>query len=73
MTTRAKIIIEDWVMSGPHLTIITDDYRIDLVGCYMMSVKDSEKLQENGSDVIIEGDNWIGANVTILNGVKIGE
>lgn len=73
MTTRAKIIIGDWVMSGPHLTIITGNHRTDLVGRYLMSVKDSEKLPENDSDVIIEGDNWIGANVTILKGVKIGE
>ena len=60
-------------MSGPHLTIITGDHRTDLIGRYMMTVKDSEKLPENDLDVIIEGDNWIGANVTILKGVKIGE
>lgn len=30
------------------------------------------KLSENDQDVIFEGDNWIGMNVTILKGVTIG-
>ena len=30
------------------------------------------KLPENDEDVIFEGDNWIGMNVTILKGVTIG-
>ena len=33
----------------------------------------TEKLPENDQDVVFEGDNWIGANVTILKGVTIGE
>ncbi len=30
------------------------------------------KLPENDQDVIFEGDNWIGMNVTVLKGVTIG-
>jgi acetyltransferase-like isoleucine patch superfamily enzyme len=31
-----------------------------------------EKLPENDLDVVIEDDVWVGANVLILKGVKIG-
>jgi len=36
-------------------------------------VTDEEKLEENDQDIIFEGDNWIGMNVTILKGVTIGK
>lgn len=73
MSTRAKIYIGDYVMTGPHITIITGDHRTDLIGRYMISVTDTEKLPENDADVVLSGDNWIGANVTILKGVTIGK
>lgn len=73
LSTRAKIIIGNHVIFGPNVTLITGDHRIDIVGCHINSVTDNEKLPENDKDIIIEGDNWIGANVIILKGVKIGE
>ena len=59
-------------MFGPNVTIITGDHRIDIPGRPMISLTDKDKLPENDQDVILEGDNWIGANATILKGVKIG-
>lgn len=59
-------------MTGPNVSIITGNHRIDLIGRYMNTVSNDEKLPENDQDVIIEGDNWIGAGAIILNGVKIG-
>ena len=73
MTTRAKIIINDGVVFGPNVTIITGDHRIDIKDKPMFMVKDNEKLPENDKDVVFEGDNWVGANVTILKGVTIGK
>ena len=58
-------------MFGPRVTVITGDHRIDVPGKPMIAV--TEKLAENDQDVVFEGDNWIGANVTILKGVTIGE
>lgn len=72
MCTRAKIIIGDHVMTGPKVTLITGGHRIDLIGRYMTTVKNSEKSPDNDKDIIIEGDNWIGSNSTILKGVRIG-
>lgn len=71
LSSNAKIWIGDNVMFGPRVVIITGDHRIDVVGKPMTEV--TEKLPENDQDVVLEGDNWIGANVTILKGVTIGE
>ncbi len=73
LTTRAKIIIGDHVVFGPRVTCISGDHRIDMVGRYIDTVTDEEKLPENDADIIFEGDNWIGANVTILKGVTVGK
>lgn len=72
MCTRAKVKIGDHVMFGPNVTIITGGHRTDLVGRYMTSVTNAEKRPEDDRDIIFEGDNWIGANATILRGVTIG-
>ncbi len=72
MTTRAKIMIKDHVMFGPRVSLITGGHRINLVGKFMDDIKEDEKLASDDQDIIFEGDNWIGANVTILKGVTIG-
>ena len=73
MCTRAKIIVGDNVMIGPNTTCITGGHRTDIVGRYMMSVTNNEKRPEDDRNIVFEGDNWIGANVTILKGVVRGE
>ena len=73
MCTRAKIFIGDNVMFGPNVTMITGGHRIDVLGRYMSSITNSEKLPENDQDIKICGDNWIGANSIILKGVVIAE
>lgn len=72
MCTRAPIKIGNHVLLGPNVTIITGNHRIDLVGKYLSSIQDSEKKPGDDKEVILEGDNWIGANATILKGVVIG-
>lgn len=72
MCTRAEIKIGNNVMFGPHVFMITGGHRIDLIGRYMKSIGNDEKLSENDKDIIVEGDNWIGANSIILKGVTIG-
>ena len=72
-STRAKIIIEDYVLMGPGITIITGDHRTDIVGKHIIEVGDDEKLPINDADVIIKSGAWIASNVTILKGVTVGE
>ncbi len=73
MATGAPLEIKGHFMSGPGLTIITGDHRIDIRNKYMDEVTVEEKLPENDQPVIIEEDVWCGANVTILKGVTIGK
>lgn len=72
LSTKSYIKIGDNIMFGPNVTIVTGSHRTDILGRFMISIKDSEKLLENDQPVVFEGDNWIGANVTILKGVRIG-
>lgn len=72
-TTKAKLIFGNHITVGPRLTVITGDHRIDVVGRFIKSVGDDEKLPENDQDVIIEDDVWIGVNVNIFKGVTIGK
>lgn len=69
----AHIYIGSHVMFGPHVTIRGGNHRTDIVGRYMKSIKNNEKLSENDQDVIIEDDVWVGCNVTILKGVRVGK
>ena len=73
LTTRAKIMIGDYVMSGPNLTIITGDHRIDVLDRPMMTLSDDDKLPENDQDVVIGNDVWMGSGVTILKGVHVAD
>lgn len=68
----ADIHIGNHVMFGPHVTIRGGDHRFDILGRYIDSITEKEKLKENDADVWIEDDVWIGCNVTILKGVRIG-
>ncbi|HIX06486.1 MAG TPA: acyltransferase [Candidatus Fournierella pullicola] len=72
-STRAKIFIGEKVITGPNITIITGDHRIDLPERFLADVTDEEKLPENDQDVRIEDDVWIGANAIILKGITIAQ
>lgn len=55
-----KIIIGDYVQTAVGLTIVAGSHATDSY----------EPL--SNQEVVIEGENWIGANVTIIGNVKIG-
>ncbi len=73
LTTRAKIVVGDWVMCGPNLTVITGDHRTDILDRPMMDLTDEDKLPENDQDVVIGSDVWMGSSVTILKGVHVAD
>ena len=68
-TTKAKIYIDDYVLIGPMVTIITGDHRTDIK--HIAELTDDDKLDENDKDVIIEEGVWIGAGAIVLKGVRI--
>lgn len=73
MAAIAHIHIGNNVMTGPNITIRGGDHRIDLLGKYIIDVKNEDKLPENDADVFVEDDVWIGQHAVILKGVRIGE
>lgn len=76
MNINAKFIMGRWSGAGPNLTVITGNH-MSVVGKYLLQVNDNDKkiMDPEGrqdQDVIVEDDVWLGANVTLLNGVHIG-
>ena len=72
LTTRAEIKIGDHVVFGPDVKIVTGNHVVDVPGKFMSEFTDADKRPSDDSDVVLEGDNWIGANAIILKGVTIG-
>ena len=73
MCAIAPITIHDHVMFGPNVTVVSGDHRIDAVGYFMTEITAKDKKKTNDQSIVFLGDNWIGANATILKGVTIGE
>lgn len=73
LSTRANIIIGSYVMTGPNITFITGNHRTDIREKYMIEISDDEKRPEDDLPIVVHNDVWIGANVTVLKGVEIGE
>ena len=70
-TTRAKVRIGSKTIIAPYLKIITGNHSTRHVGHFMFD-DDTEKRPDEDRDVVIEGDAWLGAGVTILSGVTVG-
>ncbi|WP_293667482.1 acyltransferase [uncultured Parabacteroides sp.] len=68
--TNAPLNIGNNIIFGPSPTIVTGNHRTDVIGKYIIDSQD--KLPDNDKEVCLEDDIWVGANVTILMGVKIG-
>ena len=71
VSAGAHIYIGNNVMFGPNVSIVTGNHRTDIIGKYMIDVK--EKKETDDQDVIIEDDVWIGMGAIVLKGVTIGK
>ncbi len=70
---NSYIIVGDDVQIGPNSTIITGDHIFNVEGFTIIESDILFKENKRDEPVILEGDNWIGCNVTILKGVVIGQ
>lgn len=70
LSSESKIIIGNKVMFGPNVTIVSGDHNTSVIGKFMYDIH--EKKPGDDIDVIIEDDVWVGSNVVILKGVKVG-
>lgn len=73
IASKSNITIGNNVMFGPEVTIRGGNHRIDIVGRYMIDIKDHEKRPEDDPGVVIGNDVLIGTRAVILAGVKIGD
>lgn len=64
-----KLTFGNNIMVGPNLVIECTNHKMDTIGVSMFEIA-KQKIREA---VTIENDVWMGANVTILPGVKISE
>lgn len=71
--SRANIYIGNHVMISRDSLFVTGTHRYDIVGRYIESIGDDEKLPGNDSDIRINDDAWIGSKCIVLKGVTIGE
>ena len=69
LSANQGLIIGNGVIIGPEFIVMGGDHNYSVVGKRMYQVKEGGKNEK----VIIEDDVWIGARVTILKGVSIGE
>ena len=67
--SASQLVFGNNIMAGPNLVIETDNHKYDCVGKTMFENSDDKV----SGYVTIEDDVWIGANVTILQNVSIGE
>ncbi len=72
LTTIATVTIGDYVMTSTNVTFITGGHDYRDKDRPMILIPENEKPPEIDQPIVLEGDNWIGANVTILKGVTIG-
>lgn len=70
-STEARVFIGPKTEIAPYLKIISGNHRFDKIGHFVFD-GDYEKNADDDKDVILEGDHWLGINVTILSGVTVG-
>lgn len=70
-TPNARIVFHGNSSIAHHLTIHTGNHA-RVVGTFVSDITEENKPHGYDHDVIIEKDVWIGANVSILEGVTVG-
>jgi len=63
----AGVIIGDYTLLGPGVMIIGNNYRYDRIELPI------RKQGTTSTGIVIGDDVWIGANATVLDGVRIGK
>jgi acetyltransferase-like isoleucine patch superfamily enzyme len=76
LNINAKFIMGKFSGAGPGLTVIAGNH-VSIVGKFLNHVTDLDKFEidpqhKQDQDVVLEDDVWLGTNVTLLNGVRIG-
>lgn len=68
---NAKFIMKKGCAVAENFTVRTGNHA-RIIGEFVGDITEKEKPRGYDADVIVEEDVWIGCNVTLLSGVKIG-
>lgn len=68
---RSTIKIGNKVLFGPAVKLLGGDHDFSIIGKYIFDITD--KGPECDGPIEINDDTWVGANVIILKGVKVGK
>lgn len=73
---NAKFIMGKKSVAGPNLTVVAGNH-MSIIGKFLIDVTEKDKKEQDPTskldqDVVLEEDVWLGANVVLLNGVRIG-
>jgi Acetyltransferase (isoleucine patch superfamily) len=76
LNVNAKFVLGRFSGAGPGLTVVTGNH-MSIIGKYQLGITEEEKSlndinQHYDQDIVVEDDVWIGANVTLLSGVRVG-
>lgn len=69
--TNAKFICKGHCAIAENLTVHTGNHA-RVVGKFITDITEENKPKGYDHDVVVEEDVWIGCNVTLLSGVRIG-
>ena len=70
MTPKCKFIMKRHSGSAPGLTVLTGNH-MRIIGRFWDTVKQEDKPDGFDKDIIVEEDCWLGANVTLLQGIVV--
>ena len=70
MTPVCKFTMKKHSGAAPGLCVLTGNH-MRVIGRFYRSIKQEEKVEGYDKSVIVEEDCWIGANVTLLQGVVV--
>lgn len=70
--SESSIKIGSHCVFAPNVSIIAGNHSFHIPGKFITDYSVADKRPEDDLPVVIEDDVWIGTNVAILNGVRVG-
>jgi acetyltransferase-like isoleucine patch superfamily enzyme len=70
IASESGIVIRNKVLFGPNVSIRGGNHNTSVIGRFIYDVQ--EKRPGDDEVVVIEDDVWVGTNVVILKGVRVG-
>jgi acetyltransferase-like isoleucine patch superfamily enzyme len=70
--TKSRIVIGDKVVMGPEVMMFGGDHHTGLKARFIYDIGEHEVFPGDDQDIVLDGDNWVGARAILLKGVRVG-